>query len=126
MLMSILFKPMSMKKRLNKLSKSCFSIKKKPKITVMPFFKSLNINPNLKLDSKKQEIDFLYIADSQPHKNHKNLFKAWVYMSEKRLISKFIPIIPISNKKIIDEINDLISFGLNIRKLWIGRIRKHW
>ena len=80
---------MSMKKRLNKLSKSCFSIKK-PKITVMPFFKSLNINPNLKLDSKKQEIDFLYIADSQPHKNHKNLFKAWVYMSKKVYIQIYL------------------------------------
>lgn len=105
---------MSMKKRLKKLSKSCFSFKKS-KITVMPFFKSLNINPSLKLDSKKQEIDFLYIADSQPHKNHKNLFKAWVYMSEKGLYPNLSLTIPISNKKINDEINDLISFGLNIR-----------
>ena len=101
---------MSMKKRLNKLSKSCFSIKK-PKITVMPFFKSLNNNPNLKLDSKKQEIDFLYIADSQPHKNHKNLL-SMVYMSKGLYANCLLQLI---SKKIIDEINDLISFGLNIR-----------
>ena len=46
---------MSMKKRLNKLSKSCFSIKKS-KITVMPFFKSLNINQILNWIQKNKKL----------------------------------------------------------------------
>jgi glycosyltransferase involved in cell wall biosynthesis len=47
-------------------------IKSDVEIKVIPFFDAENISLN-----KNKKYDFIYVASGEPHKNHRNLIKAW-------------------------------------------------
>jgi len=61
---------------------------KKHKITIMPFA-SLSKLPEIRINNViEKKYDFLYIADGQPHKNHKNLIKAWEILASNNVFPK--------------------------------------
>ncbi len=92
------------------------SSKKIPKIEIMPIFKTFKINKKDSLLDDFKEIDFLYVADGQPHKNHENLLKAWQHLSSLG-ISANLSLTIIKNDQIENKINDMKENGINIQNL---------
>ncbi len=105
----------TMQKKLEKWYKKDCS-KKIPKIEIMPIFKVLNTAKKDSLIDSFEEIDFLYVADGQPHKNHENLLKAWQHLSSLG-ISANLSLTIINNDNIQKKINDMKEKGINIQNL---------
>lgn len=60
-------------------------------IKIWPFF-----NSNLFTSSKNTEkkYDYLYVASTDPHKNHKNLFAAWEILADKKVYPRLAITLP--------------------------------
>ena len=84
------------------------------KVLIIPFFENLN-NENLHLD--KQPNTFFYPSTGQPHKNHKNLLKAWESLFNDGYNFELYLTIPDSHIEICNEISNLKNKGLKIHNL---------
>ena len=87
-----------------------------PKIEIMPFFKAINTDKKDSFTDRFEEIDFLYVADGQPHKNHENLLKAWQHLSSLG-IHENLSLTIVNNDSIQKKINDMKEKGINIQNL---------
>ena len=78
-----------------------FYSKKMSKVTVFPFLDVSKISK-----SKKNKIfsfnEFIYVSEGPKHKNHKNLIKAWVYLSKQNIFPKLT--LTLSNNN-VDELD---------------------
>lgn len=82
------------------------------KIAVAPFF---DFNENVLFDVNDKTSDFIYIASSDPHKNHLNLFKAWQLLAAENIYPTLAIAIPENGNSVYTEMLKLIDLGLRIK-----------
>lgn len=76
-------------------------------ISVLPFLKHNNgIVDDL---DKKSHFDFIYVASSEQHKNHLNLFKALVLLKKEGLNFSLAVTIPSSDKRMLGIIQNYVN-----------------
>jgi glycosyltransferase involved in cell wall biosynthesis len=73
-----------------------------PKVKILPFIPKTKIKKNIKI---KKKWDFIYVADSYPHKNHKMLIEAWVELSRANIRPSLALTIKEENKNLLEYIN---------------------
>ncbi|MCU7842295.1 MAG: glycosyltransferase [Candidatus Thiodiazotropha sp. (ex Monitilora ramsayi)] len=84
-----------------------------PKIVICPFVP--DITPSAGSTNRKPEIDFVYIADGLPHKNHLNLLEAWKLMAHKGVKPSLCMTLTTRDSDLIAQIESLSrEYGLNI------------
>ena len=81
------------------------------KIVVAPFF---DFNDTMATQAINKTIDFIYIASSDPHKNHLNLFKAWSILASENIRPTLAIAIPANGNIVYTEMLKLIDNGLRI------------
>ena len=85
------------------------------KIEILPFGSFLRKNKN---SYRNKKFDFIYVADGYHHKNHENLFSAWIILAENGLFPSLALTLPKSNKVLISLISQLaLKYKLNIKNL---------
>jgi len=98
------------------IKKSLFYAKKPHKIEVLPFIKKIEFEIS---EIKSKKYDFIFVADSLPHKNHRLLLEAWELISMEGLF----PILALtldpklSPPSLIEEISRLNNLGVKVINL---------
>ncbi len=88
------------------------------KVEVIPFIKKIELENSHTYDKK---YDFIYVADSLPHKNHRLLLKAWELSAR----DGFFPILALtldpksSSPSLIEEIARLNNLGVKVINLGV-------
>ncbi len=86
------------------------------KIDIFPFANTIE---KYNTFTYKKHFDFIYVADGYNHKNHHNLFLAWVILAKKGVFPSLILTVPKSDKSINRLIdNFVLKYKLNIKNLY--------
>ncbi|MAJ81641.1 MAG: hypothetical protein CMF41_01850 [Legionellales bacterium] len=90
-----------------------------PKILIAPFIPTLG-NSKQPLSSKK-DIDFIYPADAQPHKNLRNLFLAWQILAEDNIRPSLVVTLDDQSFKTLKKTISFDEMKVNIINLGMMR-----
>ncbi len=92
-------------------------------LSVLPFIPDIHYKDYKGKDKYGhiKDIDFIYIASGDAHKNHELLFRAWVYLSKKKIYPKLVLTLSSEYTYLIELMREIVDkHGLNILNL--GRV----
>ena len=86
------------------------NINSKKEILLFPFF-NLKKKPK---QAKKNNVEFVYISDGNPHKNHNLLLDAWIGLAEQNINPKLHLTVTKNYSKVVERIESLKNRGINL------------
>jgi glycosyltransferase involved in cell wall biosynthesis len=91
-----------------------------PKVRVIPFRGDVVAHPSVRTAEKT--FDFIYVADGESHKNHKNLLAGWILLAQEGIFPSLVLTLPDRYAALLRQVREGIA-AHNLRITNMGKLQ---